>query len=78
MFSNEETLEQLRIELNSLRAQRNLLLTQKQIVSVLDSELTTLELQLSNLSQLGWHPDFYQEQEKFQTAMEKTAHVWFG
>ena len=78
MDSNEETLQQLRTDLNSLRARRNVLLTQKQIVSTLDSELSSLEIQLSNLSRLEVHPDFFREQAKFQSAMEKTAQVWFG
>lgn len=78
MFSNELALQRLRTELNSFRARRNHLLTQKQIVSTLDIELSTLELQLSNLTRLEVHPDFYLEQEKFESAMEKTAQLWFG
>ena len=78
MDNNVMALQQLRDELTALRIKRNLLLAKKQIVSVLDSELTSLQVQINYLYHLRVHPNFLREHEKIQSALAKTAQVWFG
>ena len=78
MDNNVIALERLQDELTAMRIKRHVLLTQKQTVSVLDSELSSLQVQINHLSRLRVHPNFMREQEKIQTALDKTNRVWFG
>jgi hypothetical protein len=75
---NIETIDRLTVQFGSLRARRNMLLSQRQIISVLDTELTSIELRLSFLSRMVYSTDFEEQQTKIQQDMEKTAKTWFA
>lgn len=70
-------LDQLIVQFGSLRAKRNTLLAQRQIISVLDTELTGLELRLGFMRGSEYSPEFYAQHTQMQADIAQTAKRWF-
>lgn len=73
-----EAIDDLTAQLGALRALRNTLLVHRQVVSGLDTELSSLELRLGFLSRSTDSYDFFEQHERIQNAMNKTAKTWFA
>lgn len=77
MQDHTEALDRLMTKFGSLRAKRNTLLSQRQVISVLDTELSSIELQLSFLSGQKHSSGFIQQHLKIQSNIDQTAKKWF-